>query len=152
MRALLQRVSQASVTVNEQIVGQIDQGFLLLLGIGQDDGEEQIKLLTDKIVHLRIFEDDQGKMNLSLLDIHGAVLVVSQFTLYANTRKGRRPSFTAAAPPVIAEPLIEQFKVAIAAHHINVTGGVFGAHMKVALLNDGPVTIWLDSEDLKIKS
>jgi D-aminoacyl-tRNA deacylase len=152
MRALLQRVSQASVTVNDQIVGQIDQGLLVLLGIGQNDGEAQIKLLTDKIVHLRIFEDSEGKMNLSLLDIHGEILVVSQFTLYADSRKGRRPSFTAAAPPVIAEPLIEQFKAVIAAQHINVAGGVFGAHMKVSLLNDGPVTLWLDSEELKIKS
>ncbi|HZR42019.1 MAG TPA: D-aminoacyl-tRNA deacylase, partial [Ktedonobacteraceae bacterium] len=104
MRALLQRVSHASVTVDERIVGQIGQGLLVLLGVGQDDSETQIKPLADKIVRLRIFEDDEGKMNRSLLDIGGEILVVSQFTLYADTRRGRRPSFTDAAPPAIAEP------------------------------------------------
>src|SRR5437773_4573709 len=123
MRALLQRVSHASVTVDGEVVGQIGQGLLVLLGVGQDDSEAQVKTLTDKIVHLRIFGDDEGKMNRSLLDIGGEVLVVSQFTLYADIRKGRRPSFTAAAPPAIAEPLVERFKKAIAAHGINVAGG-----------------------------
>jgi D-aminoacyl-tRNA deacylase len=149
MRALLQRVSRASVTVDEQVVGQIGQGLLVFLGIGQEDSEAQIKPLADKIVHLRIFEDAAGKMNLSLLDIGGEVLVVSQFTLYADARKGRRPSFTDAAPPAIAEPLVERFKAALASHSIPVAGGVFGAHMDVALINDGPVTIWLDSEQLQ---
>jgi D-tyrosyl-tRNA(Tyr) deacylase len=147
MRALLQRVSQASVTVDEQIVGQINQGLLVLLGVGQTDSETQAKTLADKIVNLRIFEDDAGKMNLSLLDIGGEALVVSQFTLYADTRRGRRPSFTQAAPPAIAEPLVERFKQTVASYGCRVAGGVFGAHMQVTLLNDGPVTIWLDSEE-----
>ena len=148
MRALLQRVTHASVTVDERIVGQIDQGLLILLGVGQDDSEAQIKPLVDKIVHLRIFGDDEGKMNRSLLDINGAALVVSQFTLYADTRQGRRPSFTNAAPPATAEPLVERFKEAISSHGIQVAGGIFGAHMQVSLLNDGPVTIWLDNKDV----
>ena len=146
MRALLQRVSRASVTVDEQVVGQIGQGLLVLLGVGQDDSEVEVKTLADKIVQLRIFGDDEGKMNRSLLDIGGEVLVVSQFTLYADTRKGRRPSFTGAAPAAIAEPLCEHFKDVVAAYGLKVAGGVFGAHMDVELLNDGPVTIWLDSE------
>ena len=148
MRVLLQRVTSASVTVAEQIVGQIDLGLLILLGVGQEDSEVQVKALVDKIVHLRIFGDDEGKMNRSLLDINGAALVVSQFTLYADTRRGRRPSFTNAAPPAIAEPLVERFKEAISAHGIQVAGGIFGTHMQVSLLNDGPVTIWLDSKDV----
>lgn len=148
MRSLLQRVSRASVMVDEQIVGQIDRGLLILLGVGQDDGEAQVKTLADKIVHLRIFEDEAGKMNRSLLDIGGEALVVSQFTLYADVRKGRRPSFTNAAPPALAEPLVERFKDALAAYGVPVEGGVFGAHMDVELINSGPVTVWLDSEEL----
>src|SRR5258706_11560158 len=148
MRALLQRVTQASVTVNEQVVGQIGQGLLVLLGVGQDDSEVQVKILADKIVHMRIFGDDDGKMNRSLLDIGGEVLVVSQFTLYADIRHGRRPNFTNAAPPSLAEPLVERFKEAITAYGLRVTDGIFGAHMQVDLLNDGPVTIWMDSEEL----
>ena len=148
MRALLQRVSRASVTVEEQVVGQIGQGLLVLLGIGQGDSEVQVKTLADKIVHLRIFGDDEGKMNRSLLDIGGEILVVSQFTLYADTRRGRRPSFTDAAPPSIAEPLVERFKDAIAAYGLTIADGIFGAYMQVELLNDGPVTIWMDSEQL----
>src|SRR2546422_7831723 len=148
MRALLQRVSQASVTVDEQVVGHIGQGLLVLLGVGQGDSEAQVKNLADKIVYLRIFGDEAGKMNRSLLDIGGEVLVISQFTLYANTRRGRRPSFTEAAPPTLAEPLVERFKDAIAAYGLTVADGIFGAYMEVALLNEGPVTIWLDSEQL----
>lgn len=148
MRAILQRVTYASVTVDEQVVGQIDQGLLILLGVGQDDSEDQVKALADKIVHMRIFGDDEGKMNRSLLDIRGEVLVVSQFTLYADIRRGRRPSFTHAAPPSLAEPLVERFKDAIAAYGLRAADGVFGAHMQVKLLNDGPVTIWMDSEEL----
>jgi D-aminoacyl-tRNA deacylase len=149
MRALLQRVSRASVTVNEQVVGQIGQGLLVLLGVGQDDSEVQVKTLADKIVHLRIFGDEEGKMNRSLLDIGGEVLVVSQFTLYADTRRGRRPGFTDAAPPSIAEPLVERFKAAIGTYGLTVADGVFGAYMEVELLNTGPVTIWMDSEELQ---
>src|SRR5713101_3970039 len=149
MRALLQRVSHASVTVDEQVVGQIGQGLLVLLGVGRDDSEVQVKALADKIVYLRIFGDDEGKMNRSLLDIGGEVLVVSQFTLYADTRRGRRPSFIEAAPPALAEPLVEQFKDALAAHGLTLAGGIFGAYMQVELLNDGPVTILLDSEQLQ---
>ncbi|GAC1424208.1 MAG: D-aminoacyl-tRNA deacylase [Ktedonobacteraceae bacterium] len=148
MRALLQRVSQASVTVGGQVVGQIGGGFLILLGIGQGDGEAQIKQLSDKIVHLRVFADEDGKMNRSLLDSGGQALVVSQFTLYADMHKGRRPSFIGAAAPTLADPLVERFKEAIAAHGIAVEGGMFGAHMHVELVNDGPVTLWLDSETL----
>ncbi len=147
MRAILQRVSHASVTVDEKLVGQIGQGLLILLGVGQNDSEMEVKTLADKIVHLRIFSDDQGKMNLSLLDIGGEALVISQFTLYADTRRGRRPSFTGAASPSLAVPLVERFKEAIAAHGLRVAEGIFCAHMHVELLNDGPVTIWLDTKE-----
>jgi D-aminoacyl-tRNA deacylase len=148
MRALLQRVSRASVTVDEKVVGQIGYGLLILLGVGQGDSEVQVKALADKIVYLRIFGDGEGKMNRSLLDIGGEVLLISQFTLYADTRKGRRPSFTDAAPPAIAEPLVERFKDALVFYGLTVESGVFGAYMEVELLNTGPVTIWLDSEQL----
>ena len=136
MRALLQRVTRASVVVDGQVVGAIGHGFLVLLGIGQGDSETQVRTLVEKIVHLRVFEDDAGKMNRSLLDINGEAFVVSQFTLYADVRKGRRPSFTNAAPPSLAEPLVERFKESLAAYNVKVEGGVFGAHMEVELLND----------------
>ncbi|HET8912770.1 MAG TPA: D-aminoacyl-tRNA deacylase, partial [Ktedonobacteraceae bacterium] len=139
---------RASVEVEGKIVGEIGAGLLLLLGVGREDGDAQLKALVEKIVNLRIFGDEAGKMNLSLLDIHGQVLVVSQFTLYADIRKGRRPSFTDAAPPAIAEPLVERFKAALGSYKLDVEGGVFGAHMRVELVNDGPVTIWLDSDHL----
>lgn len=145
---LLQRVSQASVTVDGQIVGQIGQGLLIFLGVGQGDGESEVKTLVDKIVQLRIFGDEEGKMNRSLLDIQGAALVISQFTLYADMRRGRRPSFTDAAPPSLAIPLYEKFKAALAAYELTVASGIFGASMSVELRNEGPVTIWLDSADL----
>src|SRR3989440_12246139 len=148
MRVLLQRVSRASVAVNGEIVGQIGQGLLVLLGIGHGDSEAQIKTLTEKIVHLRIFEDDAGKMTRSLLDIGGEALVVSQFTLYADMRRGRRPGFTDAAPPAIAEPLVERFKEAIAAYGLKVAGGLFGAYMQGEQLNDGPGTPLVGSEQL----
>src|SRR6266704_5719157 len=148
MRALLQRVSHASVTVDGKVVGQIGQGLLVLLGVGQGDSKVQVKTLADKIAYLRIFGDDEGKMNRSLLDIGGEVLVVSQFTLYADMRRGRRPSFTNAAPPSLAEPLVERFKDALATYGLKVEGGVFGAYMEVELINSGPVTIWMDSEEL----
>jgi D-tyrosyl-tRNA(Tyr) deacylase len=147
MRALIQRVSHASVTVEGQITGQIERGLLVFLGVGQDDSAVQVKILADKIVHLRIFEDEAGKMNRSLLDIQGSMLVVSQFTLYADTRKGRRPSFIQAASPTLAIPLYEQFKAHIAAYNLPVASGIFGADMAVALLNDGPVTLWLDTAE-----
>lgn len=134
MRALLQRVTRASVTVEGHVVGQIGLGLLILLGVGHDDGEAQAKTLADKIAHLRIFEDEQSKMNRSLLDIGGQALVVSQFTLYADTRRGRRPSFTDAAPPALAEPLVERFKEMLAGYGIEVAGGVFGAYVQVELL------------------
>lgn len=149
MRAVIQRVSRASVTVEGEVTGEIGRGLLVLLGIGQEDGEAQVKMLADKIVQLRIFEDEAGKMNRSLLDIQGEMLVVSQFTLYADTRRGRRPSFTSAAPPSLAIPLYERFKAATSAYDIHVASGIFGADMQVELLNDGPVTIWLDSDDSK---
>jgi len=148
MRALLQRVSRASVTVDEHIVGKIGLGLLVLLGVGLEDGEAQARILADKIVHLRIFGDDESKMNRSLLDVGGEMLVVSQFTLYADTRRGRRPGFTDAAPPSIAEPLVERFKAAVAAYGLIVADGIFGAYMEVELVNSGPVTIWMDSEEL----
>ncbi len=148
MRALLQRVTHASVTVNGEIVGQIGPGLLVLLGVGQQDSEAQVKILTDKIVNLRIFEDDDGKMNRSILDTGGQVLVVSQFTLYADIRKGRRPSFIRAAQPALAEPLVERFKDAITEYDVIVAGGIFGADMDVSLINQGPVTIWMDTEEL----
>lgn len=147
MRALLQRVSQASVTVEGQIVGEIGYGLLILLGVGQRDSEQQVKTLVDKIVQLRIFGDDEGKMNRSLLDIHGEVLVVSQFTLHASTRRGRRPSFTDAAPPSLADPLYEYFKDVMKQYEVKVASGIFGATMSVELRNEGPVTIWLDTEE-----
>ena len=149
MRAILQRVSRASVTVDGEVVGQIGRGFLVLLGVGQEDSEAQVKTLVEKIAYLRVFEDDEGKMNRSLLDIGGEVLVVSQFTLYADVRKGRRPSFTDAAPPAIAEPLVQRFMAALTAYDLKVEGGVFGAFMEVDLLNYGPVTIYIDSEQLQ---
>lgn len=148
MRALLQRVSRASVTVDEQIVGHIGQGLLVFLGIGHEDNEATVKTLADKIVQLRIFSDAQGKMNLSLLDIQGEMLVVSQFTLHADVRRGRRPSFTNAASPSLANSLYELFKETCTQYGLTVASGIFGASMSVELQNEGPVTIWLDSEQL----
>ncbi|MEF3274666.1 MAG: D-tyrosyl-tRNA(Tyr) deacylase [Chloroflexus sp.] len=149
MRAVLQRVTQASVTVDGVVVGAIGRGLLILLGIAQTDTNDDVELLADKIANLRIFSDEEGKFNLSLLDVGGAALVVSQFTLYADTRKGRRPSFTAAAPPAIAAPLVDAFAAALRTRTIPVATGVFGAMMQVALVNDGPVTIVIDSAELR---
>ncbi|HXZ05242.1 MAG TPA: D-aminoacyl-tRNA deacylase [Ktedonobacteraceae bacterium] len=148
MRALIQRVSRASVTVEEQVTGEIGKGLLIFLGIGLEDTETTVKTLADKIVQLRIFSDQQGKMNLSLLDIQGEILVVSQFTLHAEVSRGRRPSFTKAAPPSIAIPLYELFKETCKNYALRVENGIFGAYMHVELCNDGPVTIWMDSEEL----
>jgi D-tyrosyl-tRNA(Tyr) deacylase len=144
LRAVLQRVRQASVTVEGRTVGAIGPGLLVLLGVGRGDGEAEAVALADRIAGLRIFEDAAGKMNLSLLDTHRAALVVSQFTLYADTRKGRRPSFVDAAPPDEARRLYARACEALRALGVTVEEGVFAAQMQVALVNDGPVTIWLD--------
>lgn len=144
MRALLQRVSKASVSVEGQTISTIGKGLLILLGIGQEDGEEQAKFLAEKIVNLRVFEDEQGKTNLSILDVKGEALVVSQFTLYADTRKGRRPSFIDAALPDAAEPLIDRVIELLRSYGVPTQTGRFGTHMEVEIHNDGPVTIWLE--------
>ena len=148
MRAVIQRVSEASVTVDERVVGQIGKGFLILLGITHEDGEAEAAYLARKIAGLRLFEDAGQKMNLALADIGGAILAVSQFTLYGNVRKGRRPSFVAAAPPEKAEPLYRYFCDQLRAENIEVAQGIFQASMQVALINDGPVTLVLDTADL----
>lgn len=147
MRALLQRVSHASVEVEGEVVGSIGTGLLVFFAAGRGDTAEDLDYLTRKIVQLRIFNDEAGKMNLSVRDVGGAVLAISQFTLYAETRKGNRPSFTRAADPVEGRIWYERFLDALAEQGVPVEAGVFGAHMRVELLNDGPVTIWLDSAD-----
>ena len=147
MRAVVQRVSQASVTVDNQVVSAIGRGFLVLLGITHDDGEVEAAWLVRKIAGLRIFEDEEGKFNRALADVDGAVLVVSQFTLYGDARKGRRPSFTEAARPEQAEPLCDRFVELLRAEGIAVETGIFGAMMAVSLVNDGPVTLLLDTAD-----
>jgi D-tyrosyl-tRNA(Tyr) deacylase len=144
MRALLQRVSKASVTVEDKVISQIGKGLVVLVGIGPADGEEQVAFLAEKIANLRIFEDEQGKTNLSLLDVKGEAVVVSQFTLYADTRKGRRPSFIDAGLPAVAEPLVNRFVELLRNQGIPTQTGRFGAHMLVEIHNDGPVTIWLE--------
>lgn len=145
MRAVVQKVAHSKVTVDEEIVGQINQGLLVLLGVTHDDTSKDVDYMVDKITNLRIFEDEEGKMNLSLKDIGGEVLAVSQFTLYGDARRGRRPSFSDAARPEIANPLYEEFIKKIRDLDINVGTGKFGAHMMVDLTNDGPVTILLES-------
>lgn len=147
MRAVVQRVSEASVTVEGRVVGAIGCGFLVLLGVTHADGQEEAVWLAHKIAGLRIFEDNAGKFNRSLADVEGAALVVSQFTLYGDARKGRRPSFTAAARPEHAEPLCDRFVALLRAEGVAVETGVFGAMMAVHLVNDGPVTLWLDTAE-----
>lgn len=150
MRIVLQRVSHASVTVDNSVVGKIDEGFLLLLGVETEDNQEDIKWLVNKCINMRIFSDQDGKMNNSILDIDGSFLVVSQFTLHASTKKGNRPSFIKAARPDHAIPMYEQFCETLHnTSNLKVERGIFGADMKVELLNDGPVTIIIDSKDRK---
>ncbi len=146
MRVVVQRVSEGRVSVGGETIGEVGQGVVILLGIGPQDGEDQAEYLTNKIANLRIFEDEEGKINRSLLDVGGSALVVSQFTLYADTRKGRRPSFTDAAPPEIAEPLVERFADMLRALGVPTQTGQFGAHMLVEIANDGPVTIWIERD------
>jgi len=146
MRTLIQRVSHGKVSVAGETIAEINKGIVVLLGVGNDDGEEQAQYLAKKIAEMRIFEDEQGKTNLSLLEVGGEAIVVSQFTLYADTRKGRRPSFINAAHPDTAEPLVERFVELMRGHGIPTQSGKFGAHMLVEIDNDGPVTIWVEKE------
>ena len=147
MRVVLQRVSHASVTVEEKVIGKIQRGFLLLVGVTHDDAIEDMEYLVRKIVQMRIFEDEEGKLNRSIQDVGGEILSVSQFTLYADTKKGNRPSFSKAAPGDVALEMFEQFNGLLRDTGIPVETGQFGADMKVELLNDGPVTILLDSKN-----
>lgn len=144
MKAVVQRVTQAKVTVEGKVVGAIQSGLVVLLGIGQGDSEEEAQWMANKIANLRIFADENGKFNRSVLDIGGAVLLVSQFTLYGDARKGRRPSFTEAAPPEIAEPLVNRVAQLLVENSVPVACGQFQAHMLVEIHNDGPVTIILE--------
>jgi D-tyrosyl-tRNA(Tyr) deacylase len=144
MRALLQRVTRASVNVDAETIGQISDGWLILLGVGHTDTPATAQQLAEKVAYLRCFEDAEGKTNRSILDTGGAVLVVSQFTLYADTSRGRRPGFTNAAPPERATQLVDEFAAALRQLGPHVEQGRFGAHMQVSLTNDGPFTIWLE--------
>lgn len=145
MRAVIQRVSDGSVTVGDEIVGQIEHGFVVLLGVAAEDSQDDVIWLAGKVEGLRVFEDDDGRMNLSLKDVGGSVLVVSQFTLLGDCRKGRRPSFVAAAPPEKADSLYQSFVAELRGHGLRVETGQFQAQMEVRLTNDGPVTLMLDS-------
>ena len=145
MRAVIQRVNYGRVTIDGRVTADIGKGLVILLGIGPGDDEEKSAALAKKIAQLRIMEDGQGKMNLSILDTGGSAVVVSQFTLYADTRRGNRPSFTDAAPPQTASPLVDHFVAQLRALGIPTQTGEFGAHMLVALENDGPVTIWIEN-------
>jgi D-tyrosyl-tRNA(Tyr) deacylase len=146
MRAVIQRVKHARVEVEREVVGRIGPGLLVLLGVGKNDTEEDARYLAGKIAAMRIFSDAEGKFNLALEDVGGSVLLVSQFTVYADTRRGRRPSFTDAAPPDMAEALVERCADMLRESGVPVEMGRFGAHMEVSLLNDGPVTILLESK------
>lgn len=149
MTALVQRVKHASVTVDGECVSEIGKGFLVLFGVFENDTEKEADLLADKTAKLRIFTDENDKMNLSLKDVAGEVLVVSQFTLYGDCRKGKRPSFIAAARPETAIPLYERFVAELMDHDLHVETGWFGADMEVSLINDGPVTLILDTEEMR---
>ena len=148
MRACIQRVSEAQVSVDGVETGRIGRGLVVLLGVGPEDGEAEASRLAEKIVGLRVFEDSAGKMNLSLADVTGGMLVVSQFTLYGDCRKGRRPSFTGAAPPELAERLYDSFVEVVKRAGIAVGTGRFREHMLVSLVNDGPVTLWIDTAEM----
>ena len=145
MRALIQRVSSASVLVEGQLVGEIDEGLVLLLGVGAGDGPEQVRKLADKVAKLRVFDGDAGRMDRSLIDLGAAALCISQFTLYSDTRRGLRPSFTDAAEPGVAKRLYEEFCDELAARGVHVERGSFGARMSVSLTNEGPVTLMLEA-------
>lgn len=148
MRSLIQRVKEAKVLVNNNIVGEINKGLLVFLGIGNDDNEEDINWLSQKIIQLRIFSDEEGKLNKNIQDINGSLLIVSQFTLFASTKKGNRPSFINSAPPEKAKTLYEQFiEKCECLLQKKVEQGIFGANMNVYLINDGPVTIWIDTKN-----
>jgi D-tyrosyl-tRNA(Tyr) deacylase len=148
LRVLLQRVSRASVTVGDDLVAEIGPGFLLLVGVGKDDGFGAYDRLAEKIFNLRVFEDEAGKMNRSLSEAGGEILVVPQFTLYGDVRKGRRPSWDGAAPPEVAADRVEAFAKALEARGATVRRGAFREHMHVELVNDGPVTLWIDSASI----
>jgi len=148
LRACIQRVSVAQVTVDGAVMGRIGRGLVVLLGVGQEDGDAEVNWLAEKVVGLRIFEDDAGKMNRSLAEVDGAMLVVSQFTLYGDCRRGRRPSFSSAAPPELAERLYESFVAVVKEAGIEVATGRFREHMLVSLVNDGPVTLWVDTAEM----
>ena len=147
MRCLLQRVTKASVRVEDKVVGKIGRGLVIFAAVGQRESEEDLQYLIDKITNLRIFPDESGRFNVSLLDIQGELLVISQFTLFADTRKGRRPSFTEAAPPKEAEAFLNRFVDLLRVSGLRVETGRFGEHMEVEIYNDGPVTIWIDSKE-----
>jgi D-tyrosyl-tRNA(Tyr) deacylase len=147
MRILIQRVKTSKVVVEERDISQIGDGLLLFVGVGRDDNENDVQYLAKKVINLRIFEDEQGKMNLNVYQVKGQILSVSQFTLYANTKKGNRPGFDQSADPEMAEKYWIKFNDLLRGNDIEVQEGMFGAHMEIELLNDGPVTIWLDSKD-----
>ncbi len=148
MRAVIQRVTEASCMVDGKITGKIGKGFLVFLGVGEDDTDSDLDYIVKKTLGLRIFEDSDEKMNLSLSDVGGEILAISQFTLYGDARKGNRPSFIAAAPPKLGEEYFELYKEKLRESNLSVESGIFGADMKISLLNDGPVTILLDSKKL----
>jgi D-aminoacyl-tRNA deacylase len=149
LRACIQRVSEAQVTVEGDVTGRIERGLVVLLGVGHNDGATEVNWLAEKIIGLRIFEDEAGKMNRSLAEVGGAMLVVSQFTLYGDCRRGRRPSFTDAAPPELAEQLYGDFVARVREADIEVATGKFREHMFVSLVNDGPVTLWIDTAEMR---
>ena len=148
MRLVIQRVSEASVEIEGKINGEIKEGFMVLVGITNDDNKEVVEKMADKLIHLRIFEDENEKLNLSLMDVKGEILSISQFTLYANCKKGRRPSFFDEAKPDLSKPLYEYFTEYLKKKGVHVETGIFGAMMNVSLINDGPTTIILDSKEI----